>query len=65
MMVCQRCRKETFGTIMSKFNTDIICFDCKDKEKNHPRYAEADKAEVESVRRGDKNFPGIGKPDDL
>lgn len=51
--------------IMSKFNEDIICIDCKDKERKHPRYKEADEAEIASVRRGERNFPGIGKPGDL
>lgn len=50
---------------MSKFNEDIICIDCKDKERKHPRYKEADEAEIASVRRGERNFPGIGKPGDL
>jgi hypothetical protein len=26
---------------MSMFNTQIICMACKDKERTHPRYAEA------------------------
>jgi len=50
---------------MSKFNTETICMDCEAKERAHPRYAEADRAESEAVRRGDYNFPGIGKPEDL
>ena len=64
-MKCERCRKETLGTIMSKFNTEIICGDCKDAETEHPAYAAADRAEVEAVRRGDNNFPGVGLPADL
>jgi hypothetical protein len=39
--------------------------DCKKKERAHPRYAEADAAEVAAVRAGVRNFPGIGKPADL
>lgn len=50
---------------MSKFNTQIICFECKEKEKKHPKYKEADEAEVASVRRGERNFPGIDLPADL
>lgn len=62
---CQRCGNQTFGTIMSKFNTEIICMECKQREREHPDYVAADRAEVEAVRRGDRNFPGVGKPEDL
>lgn len=65
MTKCQRCYKEAYATIMSKFNTDIICMECKDKERQHPDYAAADKAEIEAVRQGVRNFPGVGKPADL
>jgi len=62
---CDRCGDQTAVTIMSKFNEDIICMDCLAKEKAHPKYAEASKAELEAVKRGDYNFPGVGKPADL
>ena len=62
---CQRCRKKGCALIMSKFDTAMICMDCKQKETEHPDYAAADAAEVESVRRGETNFPGVGKPSDL
>lgn len=62
---CERCGKETIVTIMSKFNTQTICMDCKEKEKAHPKYAEADAAEVAAVKAGNYNFAGIGLPPDL
>lgn len=62
---CERCGKEGLATIMSIFNTDLICLECKEKEKQHPKYEEARAAEEAAVKRGDYNFPGIGKPDDL
>lgn len=65
MPKCDRCFEDTLSTIMSKFNTDVICMECKRKEREHPDYARADKVEVEAVRRGDYNFPGVGKPSDL
>ena len=37
-MFCQRCGKETNTHIMSMFNTDDICTECKDKEIEHPHY---------------------------
>jgi len=62
---CNRCHEQTNVTIMSKFNTDIICTDCKRRERDHPAYIAADRAEVNAVRQGIRNFPGIGLPADL
>jgi predicted sulfurtransferase len=50
---------------MSFFNTDMICMNCVQKERKNSRYKEAHDTECEAVRRGDYNFPGIGKPEDL
>jgi hypothetical protein len=52
-------------SIMSRFNTDEICMECEEKEKKHPDYPRAVKAEAAAVRAGNYNFPGIGKPADL
>lgn len=57
---CHRCHKEVGGYTMSWFNTELICFDCSDKEKQTPKYKEAREAEAEAVRNGEYNFPGIG-----
>jgi hypothetical protein len=65
MPICDRCKKTSLSLIMSRFNTDMICDDCENKEKNHPAYAEAVKAELNAVKSGNYNFPGIGKPRDL
>lgn len=62
---CDRCHKAAVATTMSMFNRDTICMPCKRRETEHPKYAEARNAEAEAVRRGDYNFPGIGKPSDL
>jgi hypothetical protein len=62
---CARCGVKTDTTIMSKFNEDILCLDCEDVERRHPKYPEAVRAEAEAVRDGDDFFPGIGKPVDL
>lgn len=61
---CARCGADLSITssIMSKFNQDTICSDCKAREKAHPGYAAADEAEIASVRRGEMNFPGVGCP---
>lgn len=63
MTKCDRCDKETRMTIMSMFNTDILCMECKDAETKDPRYAQARKADEDAIRRGDFNFPGIGRDD--
>lgn len=62
---CDRCHNKMGSAIMSKFNTDMICDKCKDKERKHPKYAEADQIETAMVRNGVFNFKGIGKPQDL
>jgi len=50
---------------MSMFNEDILCMECKEKEKQHPDYNKAVDAEAAQVRAGNYNFKGIGKPADL
>ena len=57
---CDRCNKETNCIIMSIFNTQEICMDCKDRETKNPHYKEAQKAEMEAIRQGNRNFKGIG-----
>lgn len=62
---CSRCGKETGTRTMSIFNTDMLCMACLAKEEKHPQYQEAAAAELAAVRRGNYNFPGLGKPADL
>lgn len=58
---CDRCGKElTGGRTMSMFNEDCICLECKAKEQENPAYHAAQKAELEAVKRGERNFKGIG-----
>lgn len=64
-MRCPRCDGDMGCQIMSMFNTDIICCDCKDIERKHPKYAEAVQADVAAIMRGEMNFAGIGLPEDL
>ena len=57
---CQRCQKPTNGvTIMSMFNTQVICMDCKKTEKENPRYAEAVEKDIQEIKKGNYNFEGI------
>src|SRR5205823_3034422 len=64
-MKCQRCGQEAFASTMSRFNTEMICLACEQRERQHPDYPKAVAAEEEALKRGDLNFPGIGKPADL
>lgn len=58
---CVRCRAVLHGGwIMSKFNEDIICVDCKTDEQLAPGYAAADAAECEAVRARRYAFSGPG-----
>jgi len=59
---CDRCGESLDGKcrIMSIFNTDCICLECKEAEKEHPKYKEARDAEHAEVKRGNYNFKGIG-----
>ena len=58
---CERCGEPTEGvTIMSMFNEDIICMKCKEEERKHPDYKKATDAEMEALKRGERNFKGIG-----
>jgi hypothetical protein len=47
---------------MSRFNTQVCCMGCIEKEKKHPDYLFAEAAELAAVRAGDYNFKGIGLP---
>jgi len=65
MIKCPRCRTRTNVSITSKFNTEEICIPCKDREEKHPKYIEADRAELKAIKSGNYNFAGIGCPADL
>lgn len=60
--ICDRCHQPTATTIMSMFNTDMVCPDCKKTEEKHPLYNLARRKEREALLHGDYNFPGIGWP---
>ncbi len=64
-MKCQRCKKDSTSCTGSIFNTQIICMDCEDKERNHPMYEKAKEVEAEAVKKGNYKFRGIGLPADL
>lgn len=61
---CDRCGGSLDkGRIMSMYNTDCICMECKDKERKRNDYEKAQKAEHEEVKKGNTNFEGVGYED--
>jgi hypothetical protein len=59
---CDRCGQDLKqGRTMSMFNQDCICLDCKAKEKQDKDYDKAVKADIEAIKKGNYNFPGIRK----
>ncbi|MCQ4922203.1 hypothetical protein NE686_03845 [Tissierella carlieri] len=61
---CDRCGKDLKdGRIMSMFNEECICMECKDKETKDKDYEKARDKELEEVRKGNYNFKGIGYRD--
>ena len=57
---CDRCGAPLTARIMSMFNEDVICMDCKKKERERPDYRAAVEADNAAIQRGDRNFKGIG-----
>lgn len=57
---CDRCGKELVSRIMSMYNEDCICLECKEEETQFEDYKIARDAEHEEVKRGNYNYEGIG-----
>ena len=58
--LCDLCHKPlTGGRIMSMFNRDCICMECKRKETHDTDYDKAVKADHEEILKGNYNFKGI------
>ena len=58
---CDRCGGSLEGgRIMSMYNEDCICMNCKREERKRSDYTRAMDAEINAVRNHDYNFKGIG-----
>lgn len=58
--LCDRCKRPTNNsTTQSIFNEDVICMNCKEKERNDPEYKAAEEAEREAYLSGVKNYKGV------
>lgn len=61
---CDRCGGSLeSGRIMSMYNTDCICMDCKRKEVQRRDYELARNAEIAQIRMGNYNYKGVGLTD--
>jgi len=57
---CDRCGGSlSKGRILSMYNLDCLCLDCKEKEKLRSDYREAVEAEHEEIKKGNFNYKGI------
>ena len=56
---CHRCNEASGAYTMSFLNTQMICMECDEKEKEHPRYKEAKDEELRQVQAGNMNYGGL------
>ena len=61
---CDRCGADLTIRIMSMFNEQVICPDCKEKEMQRADYKKALDAVREEEAKGNSNFEGIGLKDE-
>lgn len=58
---CDRCGGSLeSGRVMSMYNNDCICMECKEKERKRPDYKKALDADHNAIKNGNYNFEGIG-----
>ena len=58
---CDRCHQSlSNGRIMSMYNEDVLCLDCKVAESKRSDYKRALETERAAVMAGNRNFKGIG-----
>lgn len=63
--VCDRCSKDlSQGRIMSMFNEDCICMECKEQERKRPDYKQAVEKDTNEYLRKIKLKIKYGKKDD-
>ena len=59
---CQRCYSESDTHTMSMFDVSLICMTCHEAEMLHPDYNKARDAEIKELKKGNRNFEGVGYP---
>ncbi len=55
-MICERCGRTTRTYTYSWYNEQAICMRCSELEMKRSDYSACRKAELEAVKRGDRNF---------
>lgn len=57
---CERCGASLDdGRIMSMFNEEVICMNCKKAEKTDPEYSAAVEADHNEIKKGNYNYKGL------
>ena len=57
---CDHCGKSLIsGRIMSMYNVNCICIECKKKERLRDDYKQAQEVELAEVQKGNRIFKGI------
>ena len=57
---CDRCKGSLKdGRKMSFLNTDCLCLKCAEEERNDSRYKKAKEKELEEIKKGNYNYPGL------
>ncbi len=58
---CDRCGAKMTGLrTMSRFTKECICTACAEAERSRPDYAAAVEADLAEVKKGNREFEGIG-----
>lgn len=63
---CDKCHNP-IGKIrkMSMYNTDCLCEACIKAEQRRSDYKLAQDADIEAIRNGNYNYPGIGYKEEI
>ncbi|MFZ7103015.1 MAG: gamma-glutamylcyclotransferase [Peptococcaceae bacterium] len=56
---CERCGQNLTAKTMSYFNTDTICLECSEKEKQHPLYEHAVQKDRAEFADGNYYYDGL------
>ena len=62
---CDRCAEPTKLNMMSMFNTEMICYACREQERAHPLYSVACITDRQQTQKGNTKYTGIGLPAEL
>lgn len=62
--ICRRCNTPADNRMMSFFNRDMLCLECKDDEVGAPNFRLAHLVESGAVIAGNPHFEGIGLADE-